>query len=124
MNCPKCNAVMEQVTYQDITVDRCTGCQGIWFDMLEREALEKLKGSESIDTGDAQVGKKFNEKGRIACPICRVDMLRMVDAHQPHIWFEGCPICYGVFLDAGEFRDLKEHTLLDVFKDWFAKERQ
>ena len=124
MNCPKCNAIMESVTYQGITVDRCTDCKGIWFDMLEREALEKLKGSEVIDSGDAQVGRKFNEMGKIACPKCKVNMLRMVDNRQPHIWFEGCPVCYGVFLDAGEFRDLKSNNLLDFFKDLFAKERK
>ena len=124
MNCPKCNAIMEQVTYQGITVDRCTDCKGIWFDMLEREALEKLKGSEVIDNGDAKVGKKFNEMGRIACPKCKVEMLRMVDNRQPHIWFEGCPTCYGVFLDAGEFSDLKSNNLFDFFKDLFAKERK
>lgn len=123
MNCPKCNAIMEKVTYQGITVDRCTDCKGIWFDMLEREALEKLKGSEVIDDGDAKVGKQFNEMGKIACPKCHVEMLRMVDNRQPHIWFEGCPTCYGVFLDAGEFRDLKTNNLVDFFKDLFAKER-
>lgn len=124
MNCPKCKSEMEKVTYQDITVDRCTGCKGIWFDMLEKEDLEKLKGSEAIDVGDANVGKKFNEMGRISCPVCKGAMLRMVDSRQPHIWFEGCPTCYGIFLDAGEFRDMKNYNFVDVFKDFLAKERK
>lgn len=115
---------MEKVVFQGITVDRCTGCKGIWFDMLEKEDLEKLKGSEEIDTGDVEVGKKFNEMGRVSCPVCNVAMLRMVDARQPHIWFEGCPTCYGVFLDAGEFKDIKNYNFVDVFKDFLAKERR
>ncbi len=34
---------------------------------------------------------------------------------QFHIKFEACPACYGTYFDAGEFRDLKEHTVLERF---------
>ena len=51
-------------------------------------------------------------------------MIRMVDPVQRHIWFEACTACNGVFLDAGEFRDLKGHTLLDRLKDLFTPERR
>jgi hypothetical protein len=29
-----------------------------------------------------------------------------------------------MFLDAGEFRDLKDHTLIDIVKDLFGKPRK
>jgi 4a-hydroxytetrahydrobiopterin dehydratase len=32
----------------------------------------------------------------------------MVDAKQPHLWYEACTECYGIFFDAGEFKDFKE----------------
>jgi Zn-finger nucleic acid-binding protein len=44
-------------------------------------------------------------------------MLRMVDAQQPHIWYETCEECGGSFFDAGEFRDLKRHNFLGRIKD-------
>lgn len=50
-------------------------------------------------------------------------MVRMVDIDQHHIWFESCKICRGTFLDAGEFRDMKHHTLADYIRDLFTKER-
>jgi len=34
---------------------------------------------------------------------------------QFHIKYESCPICYGTFFDAGEFRDLKENSVLERF---------
>ncbi len=124
MNCPKCQAEMEKVTYQNIEVDRCTGCKGIWFDMLEHKHLKALKGSEEIDIGDPEEGKKFNRIDRINCPVCHGPMIRMVDNDQPHIWYESCNSCYGVFFDAGEFRDYKEKTILEFFKEIFwNKER-
>ena len=124
MACPKCGADMEKVTYQEIKVDRCTRCKGIWFDMLEAEQLKTLKGSEDIDTGDPKLGKVFSKVEKINCPVCHTQMIRMVDLDQPHIWYEGCTVCYGLFFDAGEFRDYKEETVLDFFKDLFTKERR
>jgi hypothetical protein len=51
-------------------------------------------------------------------------MLRMVDPAQPHVWYEACKVCNGVFLDAGEFRDLRELTLLDRLRALFPRERK
>ncbi len=124
MNCPKCSAAMEKVQYESIEVDRCTDCKGIWFDMLEQEHLKALEGSEEIDIGDPEVGKQTNIVDRIACPVCDTPMIRMVDGRQPHIWFESCTVCYGVFFDAGEFRDYKQETILDFFKDLFSQKRK
>ena len=124
MECPKCRALMEAITFQSIEVDRCTGCKGLWFDMKEEQRLKELRGSEQLDSGDPEIGRRYNQVGNIACPRCTAKMLRMVDPKQSHIWFESCPVCYGVFFDAGEFTDWKQQTLLDFFRDLFAKERR
>jgi len=115
---------MEKVSYQTIVVDRCTNCGGIWFEMLEKDRLEKMPGSEAIDTGQAKLGKAYNLMGRINCPVCKTQMIRMVDPGQPHIHFESCTVCHGMFLDAGEFKDLKQVTVLDALKALLAKERK
>lgn len=115
---------MESLTYATVEVDRCTECRGLWFDMLEKEELKSMQGSESIDAGDPQVGKQFNHIDRIECPKCRTMMIRMVDLEQPHIWYESCPVCYGSFFDAGEFKDYKEETLTDSIKRLFVRERK
>lgn len=114
---------MDKVFHEAIEVNRCTGCEGLWFDMLEEEHLKAIQGSEEIDIGDPKVGKSFDTVERIACPLCHTRMVRMVDAQQPHIRYESCPVCYGVFFDAGEFRDYKQETVLDFFRALFAKER-
>jgi Zn-finger nucleic acid-binding protein len=123
MECPKCNSDMEKITYEKIQVDRCTNCKGIWFDMLEHEQLKAIEDSQSIDIGEPKVGKEYNKIDKIECPVCHTQMIRMVDRTQPHIWYEGCTSCYGVFFDAGEFGDYKEETILDFFKDLFTKGR-
>ena len=114
---------MPKVTYHEVEVDRCISCGGLWFDMLELEDLKKIEGSERIDTGSAAVGRQYNEVDHIQCPVCDTPMIRMVDKKQHHTWYEGCATCYGVFLDAGEFRDMKKETLLDYIKDLLTPAR-
>lgn len=123
MNCPKCRAPMEIVTYAEIVVDRCTKCRGLFFDALEPEKLKRAKGSEVIDDGDAAVGEKYDEIDLINCPRDTTRMVRMTAPRQYHLHFETCPVCFGTFFDAGEFRDWKEETLADVFRGIFAKKR-
>src|SRR5262245_58277329 len=124
MNCPKCISPMVKVTFAGVQVDRCTDCQGLFFDEFEKEELKKMKGADSVDIGDAKVGREFNKVDHIYCPRCGSLMIRMVDLEQPHIWFEHCTVCGGSFYDDGEIEDMKNHTLLDFFRDLTVKERK
>lgn len=124
MNCPKCHAAMETVTFDDVTVDRCTGCKGLWFDANEQLHLKSKKGSEAVDSGDVSVGKKMDKITNIQCPRCHGPMIRMVDVDQRHIDYEACTTCYGIFLDAGEFRDLKDYTMSEYLRGMFGAGRK
>lgn len=115
---------MEKVTFSQVEIDRCTQCRGLWFDLLEHEVLKKTQGSEAIDIGDPKVGKSYRNVDNILCPVCQARMVKMVDNDQPHIWYEACSTCYGVFFDAGEFTDFKEDTLFDTIRDLFTRERK
>ena len=117
LHCPKCQGTLEQVVYASIEVDRCTDCQGIWFDSLEAQNLKEIKGSESIDVGNPNTGKKFNETRDIKCPKCQTKMTKMVDLNQSHIFYEKCPVCYGIWFDAGEFKDYKQETAFEMIKN-------
>lgn len=114
---------MAPVVYREIEVDRCTDCGGLWFDPVELERLKAARGSEAIDAGDPKRGRELNSMKRVLCPTCGTSMLRMVNPRQTHIWYERCPSCYGVFLDAGEFKDYKHETLLDLVRDLWARRR-
>lgn len=116
MYCPKCGSEMEYGILAEMRVDRCLQCLGIWFRNAAHEHLKKVKGSELIDIGPADLGKEFDKAGFAACPDCHEPMERVSDPSQPHIRYESCPAGHGVFFDAGEYRDYKEKTLGDLFK--------
>ena len=122
MQCPKCTSDMEHVTTPYADLERCTSCKGLWLDMLEHEDLKEI--AESVDIGDPAVGKAFNEKGDIYCPVCpNSKMLRMIDAGQRHIWYESCSTCKGRFYDAGELTDLATYDFSDFIRGLFVKPR-
>jgi uncharacterized protein len=116
MDCPKCDAMLEAITYHGVTVQRCTKCQGIWFPGIEHKELKAMKGAESIDIGSAELGEEYDTVKDVHCPECDKVMERVADKFQPHIHYETCSRGHGVFFDAGEFRDFKQETLGDFFK--------
>ncbi len=123
MNCPKCHGAMDQVRFEGTEVDRCSSCQGLWFDAMEDRDLRGREGVDTLDNGDASKGSALDAKAWVDCPRCRVRMVRMVDRQHPHIWYESCPVCFGSFFDAGEFRDLKERTIADMFRGRKRRQR-
>ena len=50
MKCPKCGSDLHEVHYQDVVIDSCSECKGIWLDHGELELLGK---------GEAKVTKGF-----------------------------------------------------------------
>ena len=50
MKCPKCGADLKEVNYQNVMIDTCSDCKGIWLDHGELELLAQ---------GHAQMTKGF-----------------------------------------------------------------
>lgn len=115
---------MEIVRIDEIEIDRCSACRGLWFDGRELEKLRGRPGVGAVDVGDDRVGKKNNEVDRISCPRCTTQMVRMVAPDQPHIWFELCSVCGGSYFDAGEFRDYVSWSPLDLFRRLLSRPRR
>jgi PAT family beta-lactamase induction signal transducer AmpG len=116
MRCPKCRADMEQIIFEGTEVDRCTICNGLWFDAGEMEVMKDRQTAAVLDVGDAKVGGQGNAIHEYQCPRCGGSMRRTSDPQQTHIHYETCTSCRGSYLDAGEFRDLSAITIGDFFK--------
>jgi Zn-finger nucleic acid-binding protein len=114
---------MDPVTYAGVTVQRCTRCQGIWFDGATYISLKKAPGAAKVDTGSASQGRKHDAMTGVLCPVCRTVLEAKPDLYQPHIYYDVCPNGDGVYFDAGEFRDFVKEDLTDFFKDLLAGKR-
>lgn len=119
MECPKCKSDMEFGALNEIRVERCPQCMGIWFNENDHKLLKKVKGSELIDVGPVDLGKEFNGAFYVPCPVCGEAMTKVSEKVQSHITYETCPTGHGVFFDAGEYKDYKEKTVGDFLKRLF-----
>lgn len=115
MDCPKCTGELAEVTYgEEIVVHRCNVCAGLWCkpDVLAQMRQEWM-AEAALDTGDPRIGSRLDRIESVVCPEGHGEMIKTMDPEQTHIWYEECATCEGIYLDAGEFTDLKYKTLMD-----------
>ena len=46
MHCPKCGMNLVEIDFKGIAVDKCTGCEGVWLDAGELEAVSTLESTK------------------------------------------------------------------------------
>jgi Zn-finger nucleic acid-binding protein len=116
---------MQSVVVGEYVVNRCDGCAGLWFDLGDYEHVAESKANvAAVDTGDAARGATQNTKRDVDCPVCHVRMLKLSVPDQLHIKYESCPVCFGAFFDAGEFRDYASVTLGEQVRGFFRGFKQ
>ncbi len=49
LRCPRCGERLAQREIHEVAIDECPGCQGIWLDKGEFEALSKHRGNEWVE---------------------------------------------------------------------------
>ena len=53
VECPKCRVMMNPISYQGITVDKCPRCEGVWLDKGEESfVVEVLRRAENKSCED------------------------------------------------------------------------
>ena len=114
MDCPVCHeSAMITLELEEVEIDYCTKCEGIWLDAGELELLlgepEKAKvllDSFKIDTSSTEKVRK--------CPICDKKMLKViVGSSKPVLLIDKCRRGDGLWFDRGELKNIFEKAQLD-----------
>lgn len=112
MICPTCKSDMIVVEHEDIELDYCPGCRGVWFDSGELELLLESVGlpGDGLDINSiiSAPEAETHEKKR-KCPICSIKMKKASMGHEEKILIDACGIGDGLWFDAGEVHQLVEH---------------
>ena len=98
-HCPKCAAPMWPMELQNVEVDLCVKCQGMWFD---RGELAKASGTEFQEAASAETLRGGRRPGR-SCPDCAVPLYEHELVAESDVMIDQCPRCSGLFLDKGEY---------------------
>jgi len=112
MICPACNSDMIVVEYNNIELDYCNDCHGIWFDSTELELLLKSLSLDSHDLLLEDIVKSpeaDSAEKKLRCPICRKKMKKTAIGDHRDILIDACPQKHGLWFDGGEVTQLLKH---------------
>jgi Zn-finger nucleic acid-binding protein len=97
------------VEHDNIELDYCTDCNGVWFDAGE---MDLLLQSIDINSGGSLLKDMLNapeadssEKKR-RCPICGSKMKKTTTGEKNRILIDVCPHGDGLWFDGGELTQL------------------
>ncbi|MCC6145601.1 MAG: zf-TFIIB domain-containing protein [Candidatus Hydrogenedentes bacterium] len=96
-----CNDPMLVLEHQEVEIDFCHTCGGIWLDNGE---LELLLGAPDQSRAYLEGGATAAAKGERPrrCPICGVRMAKEVTRGTPPVVYDVCPKAHGLWYDKGE----------------------
>jgi uncharacterized protein len=118
MRCVKCEGTLVTVRIEDIDVDQCTRCAGIWFDAHE---LERVLGQPHIDPLLGHGARPGDDDRRGHCPRCGGDgVLVRVASRVAPIHVDTCAVCGGKWLDGGEIDRLRQKSFGAAVRRVFA----
>ena len=115
MKCAVCKEPMIVVEHENIELDYCDNCSGVWFDAGEVELLMETIGMEStgLDSLHLATEAKSTEGAR-KCPNCDKKMKKVALGHSPELLIDVCPQGDGLWFDSGEVGQLVAHLSAQV----------
>ena len=100
MRCPKCACEMMPISVQQVMVDRCPVCHGIWLDKTELEAVTVKGLVQHIDVGVLDKNAPVGDDRAAFCHACQAHMMSLTGTGD--IELDWCERCGGMFFDKGE----------------------
>lgn len=125
MKCPFCKAQSEKAIFQNVEVDFCPTCLGMFFEQDELRIAkdERDKNLVWLDIDLWEDKKKFKiSKANLLCPVCQVPFYEVLYGDSA-IKIDICTVCRGIWLNRGEFREiieyLKQKAQYEILENYF-----
>lgn len=130
MNCPVCEEPMIVLELDEVEIDYCISCGGIWLDAGELELLlENSKEKDNLISSFA-LDKDSKENPR-KCPICLKKMEKILCGTDMKISIDKCRNNEGIWFDTGELDEIikmgsfdKNNKIVNLLEDMFGKKKE
>lgn len=115
MECSACGGAMTELALDEVMIDRCDRCGGVWLDAGEAEALVKKAPSprEALEKKKLELLRQWKvaaidpKEVERTCPRCHKNMVRVNYKDVPGLQVEKCPADCGMYLDKGELEKIR-----------------
>ena len=113
MNCANCKNPMITAELENVEIDFCSGCGGVWLDAGELESLLTDEAQSRHLLASFVAAGQSTEAGR-QCPICRKAMEKVYAGPMDKaILLDRCPRGHGLWFDRGELKQVLESETLN-----------
>ena len=124
MNCPACKNPMVILELNQVEIDFCSACKGIWLDRGELDLI--FSSSEK-----KEIAKLFSVKNNLdeikrRCPVCKKKMDK-VEFENTGIIIDRCSEDHGVWFDSGELKSIlksaeeENSKIINMLKEMFGE---
>jgi len=123
MNCPACKSSMIICELNQVEIDYCLTCKGIWLDSGELELI--FSDGNGKNTEQYFIHKSGYTEDKRRCPVCKKKMEK-VEFEKSGIVLDKC-YSHGLWFDSGELKALLNtsaelnNKMIDLLKEMFGE---
>ena len=124
MLCPVCKESMIVLELNEIEIDFCTGCSGIWLDAGELELMFDIEDQRQKLINSLHEDPDNSEQ-KYRCPICNKKMVKVHVGDEKKILIDKCKKDHGLWFDKGELKNViefgskEENKIINLLKEMF-----
>ncbi|MEA2096706.1 MAG: zf-TFIIB domain-containing protein [Candidatus Cloacimonadota bacterium] len=130
MDCPVCkNEPMIVLELNEVEIDYCLSCKGIWLDAGELELLLE-SSTETIEFLNSFTIDDQTKEKKLKCPICNKKMEKILVIGNKKVRIDKCNANHGIWFDSGELENIlkmaslgKDDKVLVLLKDMFGHKK-
>ena len=104
MNCPRCDAALNEKSFKGIEIDHCPDCKGLWLDFHELDQLEDHAMDDDERKGMIEYARRESD---ISCPHCH-EVMETFNYRAHDLPIDHCKNQHGYWLDEGEEKKVWE----------------
>ena len=124
MKCPVCKEPMIILELDEVEIDYCTSCDGIWLDAGELDLLIEDEKEREMLLSSFHKDAEHPEKP-YKCPICRKKMDKVHVGENKDVLIDKCPDNDGLWFDKGELKELlqlasEDNAVAELLNDLFG----
>ncbi len=115
MDCPRCSLELTEITRDEVTLQRCSQCGGLWVDSAD---LNRVLLHANLPALSALGGYVNPDEIAGMCPACNVDLVAVEGGDKRSLHYDTCESCGGIWLEGPDEDDVAETI------DWKTAEKE
>ncbi len=124
MKCPVCKEPTIVLELDEIEIDYCTSCSGIWLDAGELDLLIEDEKDRELLLSSFHKDTEHPERP-YKCPICSRKMDKVHVGENKDVLIDKCPDNDGLWFDKGELKDViqlasKDNKVVELLNELFG----